>query len=64
MLPTEKLGNTVGSPEVPFRKVMDGIIYVLRTDASGKCGPQDTALVPHATGGSRNGSMQMPLKRI
>src|SRR4051794_37159905 len=29
-LPTEKPNNTVGRPTVPFRKVMDGILYVLR----------------------------------
>ena len=28
MLPTEKSDKTVGRPAVPFRKVMDGIVYV------------------------------------
>jgi transposase len=31
LLPSEKSNNTVGPPIVPFRKVMDGIIRVLRT---------------------------------
>jgi hypothetical protein len=29
--PKEKPNNTTGRPIVPFRKVMDGILYVLRT---------------------------------
>jgi transposase len=31
ILPSEKANNTVGRPAIPFRKVMDGILYVLRT---------------------------------
>ena len=31
ILPTEKSNNTVGRHIVQFRKVMDGILYVLRT---------------------------------
>ena len=31
LLPDEKPNNTIGRPVVPFRKVMDGILYVLRT---------------------------------
>jgi len=30
-LPTEKPNNTIGRPIIPFRKVMDGILYVQRT---------------------------------
>ena len=30
-LTTEKPNNTVGRPIIPFRKVMDGILFVLRT---------------------------------
>ena len=30
-LPTEKPNNTVGRPVIPFRKVLNGIVYVLRT---------------------------------
>jgi transposase len=29
LLPSEKANNTVGHPIVPFRKVVDGILYVL-----------------------------------
>ncbi len=35
ILPKEKPSKTVGRPTVPFRKVLDGILYILRTDASG-----------------------------
>jgi transposase len=31
IFPKEKPNNTAGSPAIPFRKVLDGIIYVLRT---------------------------------
>src|SRR5262249_7698225 len=31
LLPLEKPPNTPGRPVVPFRQVMDGILYVLRT---------------------------------
>ena len=39
-LPTEKPNNTVGRPIVPFRKVMDGILYVLRTGCQWKMLPK------------------------
>mgnify|MGYP001797737752 CR=1 FL=1 len=31
VLPTEKQNNTIGRPIVPYRKVLDGIMYILRT---------------------------------
>ena len=31
VLPPEKPARTVGRPAVPFRKVLNGILYVLRT---------------------------------
>ena len=36
LLPDEKPNNTIGRPIVPFRKVMDGILYVLRTGCQWK----------------------------
>jgi transposase len=36
ILPKEKPPKTVGRPIVPFRKVMDGIVYVLRTGCQWK----------------------------
>jgi len=36
LLPDEKPNNTIGRPVVPFRKVMDGILYVLRTGCQWK----------------------------
>jgi hypothetical protein len=32
VLPKEKSSKTVGRPIVPYRKVLDGILYVLRTE--------------------------------
>jgi transposase len=40
-LPDEKQGNTRGRPVVPFRKVMDGIVYVLRTGCQRKMLPKE-----------------------
>ena len=31
LLPCEKPKNTVGRPTIPFRKILDGVLYVLRT---------------------------------
>lgn len=31
LLPKEKPNNTIGRPVIPFRKIMNGIVYVLRT---------------------------------
>ena len=31
LLPSEKPKDTVGRPAIPFRKMLDGILYVLRT---------------------------------
>jgi hypothetical protein len=31
ILPPEKSNKTIGRPVVPFRKVLDAILYVLRT---------------------------------
>jgi transposase len=36
ILPSEKPDNTVGRPAVPFRKILDGILYVLRTGCQWK----------------------------
>jgi hypothetical protein len=37
VLPKEMPSKTVGRPIVPYRKVLDGILYVLRTeDVNGK----------------------------
>ena len=41
VLPQEKPGNAVGRPIVPFRKVMDGIMYVLRTGCQWKMLPRE-----------------------
>lgn len=41
VLPREKPGNAVGRPTVPFRKVMDGVMYVLRTGCQWKMLPRE-----------------------
>jgi transposase len=41
MLPAEKLPKTKGRPIVPFRKVLDGILYVLRTGCQWKMLPKE-----------------------
>jgi transposase len=41
VLPAEKPGNTVGRPIVPYRKAMDGIVYVLRTGCQWKMLPKE-----------------------
>ena len=32
LLPPEKSDKTIGRLVIPFRKVLDGIVYILRTD--------------------------------
>ena len=41
VLPKEKPENTIGRPIVPYRKVMDSIIYVLRTGCQWKTLPKE-----------------------
>jgi transposase len=41
ILPTEKSNNTLGRPIIPYRKVMDGIVYVLRTGCQWKMLPSE-----------------------
>jgi len=39
ILPKEKPSKTVGRPIIPYRKVLDGILYVLRTGCQWKMLP-------------------------
>jgi transposase len=41
LLPSEKPRYTVGRPVIPFRKVLDGIVYVLRTGCQWKILPKE-----------------------
>jgi transposase len=41
ILPREKPLNTIGRPNVPYRKVIDGILYVLRTGCQWKMLPRE-----------------------
>ena len=54
VLPKEKPENAVGRPTVPFRKVTDGIMYVLRTGCQWKMLPREYGSGSPAIGGFRN----------
>ena len=41
ILPKEKPPKTVGRPVVPYRKVIDGILYILRTGCQWKLLPKE-----------------------
>jgi transposase len=55
ILPDEKPENTIGHPIVPYRKVLDGIIFVLRTGCQWKMLPKEYVLVQHVIEDFRNG---------
>ena len=55
VLSMEKPDNAVGRPIVPFRKVMGGIMHILRTGSRGKRCPENMVPVPHAIGSFKNG---------
>jgi putative transposase len=41
ILPYEKQNKTIGRPIIPFRKVLNGILYVLRTGCQWKMLPKE-----------------------
>ena len=41
LLPNKKPDNTIGRPAVPFRKIFEGIFYVLRTGCQWKMLPKE-----------------------
>src|SRR6185437_4794250 len=41
ILPSEKPNNAIGRPAIPFRKVLDGILYILRTGCQWKMLPKE-----------------------
>ncbi len=41
ILPKEKPSKTIGRPIVPFRKILDGILYILRTRYQWKMLPSE-----------------------
>ena len=61
ILPNEKPENTIGRPIVPYRKVLDGIMFILRTGCQWKMLPKEYVLVQHATEDFRNGENQIYL---
>ena len=44
ILPKEKPLKTIGRPIVPYRKVIDGILYILRTGCQWKMLPKEYGL--------------------
>jgi transposase len=60
ILPDEKHDNTIGRPIVPFRKVFDGILFILRTGSRWKMLPREyMVLVQHVIEDFRNGCNQV-----
>ena len=55
ILPDEKPENTIGRPIVHYRKVFDGIMFILRTGSQWKMFQENMVLVLHAIEGFRNG---------
>jgi transposase len=41
ILPNEKPPKTIGRPTVPYRKILDGILYILRTGCQWKMLPSE-----------------------
>jgi putative transposase len=41
LLPSEKPNDTIGRPVIPFGKVLDGIVYILRTGCQWKMLPKE-----------------------
>ncbi len=61
ILPDEKPDNTIGCPIVPYRKVFDGIMFILRTGCQWKMYPKNMVLVQRATEDFKNGENQVYL---
>jgi hypothetical protein len=56
LLGREKQPGTGGRPTVPHRTCLDGILYVLRTGASGSTRRASSAVVRRSTAASKVGS--------
>ena len=65
LLPKEKPNNKVGRPAIPFRKIMNGIVYVLRTKrCQWKMLPSEYGSDSlHVTADSSNGMRQTPSRK-
>jgi putative transposase len=56
LLPREKSNNTIGCPVIPFGKVLDGIVYILRTGCQWKILPREYGSgSTHVIGDFKNG---------
>ena len=47
ILPPEKANKTIGRPVISFRKVLDGILYILRTGCQWKMLPKEYGSTCH-----------------
>jgi transposase len=55
LVPSEKPNKIIGRPIIPFRKVLDGIVYVLTTGCHGKCFQKSMALTLFVIDDFKNG---------
>ena len=63
LLPKEKPSRTIGRPVIPYRKVLESILY-LEQDVSGRgCFPKNMVQVPPVIVDSRNGIKEVFSKR-
>jgi hypothetical protein len=63
ILPKEKPSRTIGRPVIPYRKVLESILY-LEQDVSGRgCFPKNMVQVPPVIVDSKNGIKEVFLKR-
>ncbi len=61
ILPDEKPDNTIGRPIVPYRKVLDDRVFVLRTICQWKMLHKEYVPVQHAIKDFKNGENQVYL---
>ena len=61
-LQKEKPNNTIGRPAIPFRKVLDGIVYVLRPAVNGSCSPKYMVQARHVIDDFKSGLIQASSK--
>jgi transposase len=47
LLPPARAPGLVGRPQIPFRQVLDGILYVLRTGCQWKAAPKGVRVWLH-----------------
>jgi len=64
LLPKEKPNNKIGRPIIPYRKVLNGIVYVIRTGCQWKMLLSEYGYGSlHVTPDSSNGISQTPSRK-